>query len=456
MLLRGNHDYWWSSVSRLNGLYAKYGMYFLQNDCFMLPDGKTAICGARLWKSESTEAEDIKIYRREIIRAKLSLDAAMRKKCEKIIFMSHYPPLLFGETCSEICELFKNYPQGYTEFTDGEDLHTYTKIIDGKRYVLTRHQGNFEIWERHLFRIGVVGFLLLIAICSFVGWYLGRKLLSPLGQLTKEAVRAEGLIQNGKIYTEEIFKGYWPDNEIGELERSFKALVSKLKVLAMKERAFSTEVSHEVRTPLTVIDTSLELLNEQVQSNDRQKTLIRRAQNASSRIKGMAEVFLNIGRARTGQNNALCSMPELIAGLKESWKQKAENKGLKLSVELKNAPKQTFNEVLGATIFDNLVFNSIHYTDKGSVTVIIDEDKAIIRDTGIGIKEEDREKVFDRGFRAGQGSRGHYQGFGLGLAISKRAAEALGWSISLKSEVGKGTDFEIRFKSDSVNEVNGD
>lgn len=49
--------------------------------------------------------------------------------------------------------------------------------------------------------------------------------------------------------------------------------------------------------------------------------------------------------------------------------------------------------MLGATIFDNLVFNSIHYTDKGSVTVIIDEDKAIIRDTGIGIKEEDREKV---------------------------------------------------------------
>ena len=53
-------------------------------------------------------------------------------------------------------------------------------------------------------------------------------------------------------------------------------------------------------------------------------------------------------------------MPELIAGLKESWKQKAENKGLKLSIEMKNMPKQTFNEVLGATILDNLVFNYIH------------------------------------------------------------------------------------------------
>lgn len=97
-----------------------------------------------------------------------------------------------GDPSREIPDLFRHNPQGYTEFTDGEDLHTYTKIINGKRYVLTRHQGNFEIWERHLFRIGVVGFLLLIAICSFVGWYLGRKLLSPLGQLTKEAVRAEG------------------------------------------------------------------------------------------------------------------------------------------------------------------------------------------------------------------------------------------------------------------------
>ena len=110
VLIKGNHDYWWSSVSRLNGLYAKSGMYFLQNDCFMLSDGKTAVCGARLWKRDSTEAEDIKIYRREIIRAKLSFDAAVRKKCQQIIFMSHYPPLLFNETGSEICELFKNYP----------------------------------------------------------------------------------------------------------------------------------------------------------------------------------------------------------------------------------------------------------------------------------------------------------------------------------------------------------
>ena len=116
VLLRGNHDYWWSSVSRLNSLYSKKGMYFLQNDCFMLPDGKTAVCGSRLWKTDSTEAEDIKIYNREIIRSRLSLEAAMRKKCEKIIFMSHYPPLYANEENNKAYDLLKEYPVKITVY----------------------------------------------------------------------------------------------------------------------------------------------------------------------------------------------------------------------------------------------------------------------------------------------------------------------------------------------------
>ena len=93
IMLRGNHDYWWSSVSRLNGLYNKKNIFFIQNDCFVMEDKKTAVCGSRLWKSDSTEREDIEIYNREIIRSRLSLDDAMRKQCENIIFMCHYPPL---------------------------------------------------------------------------------------------------------------------------------------------------------------------------------------------------------------------------------------------------------------------------------------------------------------------------------------------------------------------------
>lgn len=346
-----------------------------------------------------------------------------------------------GDRAHDIPAVFKNFPLGYTEFTDGEDLHTYSKVINGKRYLLTRHQGNFEVWERRLFLAGILGFLALIAVCFSLGYFLARRMISPLDTLTKEANQAEDLIKNGRIYSEEIFKEKWPNNEIGELGRTFKALVAKLKNLAIRERDFSSEVSHEIRTPLTVIDTSLEILEEQVRDNPRQKALIRRAMNASSRIKGMAEIFLNIGRSRSGQNTAQCTMPELINRLKESWKQKAKEKNLELVIKENGDSNALFNEVLAASVLDNLVFNSIHYTEKGSVTVEVLKDKVIVKDTGIGIKEEDREKIFNSGFR-GDGQK-HYQGFGLGLAISKRAAEALGWPVSLRSEIGKGSEFIV-------------
>ena len=110
IFLRGNHDYWWSSVSELNSMYSKYNMHFLQNDCFMLGDMKTAVCGSRLWKNDSCLAEDKKIYDREIMRSRLSLEAAIRKKCESIIFMSHYPPLLSDGMETGAQKLLEEYP----------------------------------------------------------------------------------------------------------------------------------------------------------------------------------------------------------------------------------------------------------------------------------------------------------------------------------------------------------
>jgi len=140
ILLRGNHDYWWSSVSKLNSLYNSKGMYFLQNDSFMLDDGKTFICGTRLWKNDSEEKEDIKIYRREIIRAKLSLDSAVRRGCESIIFISHYPLLNENGDDNEVSILIESYPVKKVVFghIHGSDNfnHCFQGIKNGVEYKL--------------------------------------------------------------------------------------------------------------------------------------------------------------------------------------------------------------------------------------------------------------------------------------------------------------------------------
>ena len=94
ILFKGNHDLWWQSLSKLNKLYEDGTMLFVQNKCVML-DEKTAICGTRGWTCPGTEGfgeHDRKIYDREVLRLRMSLDDAKAAGAETIIGVLHYPP----------------------------------------------------------------------------------------------------------------------------------------------------------------------------------------------------------------------------------------------------------------------------------------------------------------------------------------------------------------------------
>ena len=93
ILLRGNHDYWWSSLSKMQQRYGAH-FEFLQNDCIMAED--IAVCGTRGWllpSAESFSEADRKIYNREGIRLELSLQQAHKMQAQQIITAFHYPPL---------------------------------------------------------------------------------------------------------------------------------------------------------------------------------------------------------------------------------------------------------------------------------------------------------------------------------------------------------------------------
>lgn len=93
LLLRGNHDYWWSSLSKMQQRYGAH-FEFLQNDCIMVED--IAVCGTRGWllpSAESFSDADRKIYNREGIRLELSLQQAHKIQAQQIITAFHYPPL---------------------------------------------------------------------------------------------------------------------------------------------------------------------------------------------------------------------------------------------------------------------------------------------------------------------------------------------------------------------------
>lgn len=112
VLLRGNHDYWWHSISALRNILP-YNMYAVQNDCLRF--GDLLVCGSRGWATPeprvSQTDEDKKIYDREIIRMRLSLEAMskMRGENDKVVAMTHYPPVNSKFDPSPFTKLFEEF-----------------------------------------------------------------------------------------------------------------------------------------------------------------------------------------------------------------------------------------------------------------------------------------------------------------------------------------------------------
>lgn len=139
VMVRGNHDYWWTSISKLNSLFDN--MDFIQNNYFTY--GEYAICGTRGWVLENSskfDAHDRKIFDRELIRLRLSLDAALKDGYEKIICMIHYPPIFPNMQESELLKVFEEYKVEKVIYghIHGYGLsNVYEGVKNGVEYILT-------------------------------------------------------------------------------------------------------------------------------------------------------------------------------------------------------------------------------------------------------------------------------------------------------------------------------
>lgn len=129
LLLRGNHDYWWNSLVKMQQLFGD-SFEFIQNNCIMI--GRIAVCGTRGWilpSSENFMEDDGKIYNREGIRLQLSLEAAAAHNPERIIAALHYPPLFPPRKKPYSPGLWKNtaLPTAYTAISMEKTTSPYLK-----------------------------------------------------------------------------------------------------------------------------------------------------------------------------------------------------------------------------------------------------------------------------------------------------------------------------------------
>jgi signal transduction histidine kinase len=229
--------------------------------------------------------------------------------------------------------------------------------------------------------------------------------------------------------------------------------ITEHRSLEKAKSDFVSDLSHELRTPLTTIQSAVGLLE---RARNRLDPLEHRALELADqelkRIRGMVEELMTLAQMDSWQYQLEAGPADLSTVVQtaiESIGAKAERFGIGIYFEEAGEHRCVCDVQKLYQVFLNLLDNAIKYSDPGDrVDVSIKEEASTltvrVRDTGVGIPDEDLNQLFERFYRVDKDRSRSTGGSGLGLAISKQIVEMHGGSISVRSEVGVGSVFEIQ------------
>jgi signal transduction histidine kinase len=232
------------------------------------------------------------------------------------------------------------------------------------------------------------------------------------------------------------------DGDVESLAYALHGFATRLEEFVERERAFTRDASHELRTPLTVIKASADML-----LDDEVPPFAQRSANRILRavrdMESLIDSFLILAReSDSGLPEEEFSVNDAVREEIDRAQSLVEGKPVRILLEengafaLHSAPR-AFGVLIG-----NLIRNACQYTEQGSVTVSVETDRVVVRDTGVGMSEEERARAFVSFFR---GEQGRGNGHGIGLTIVKRLADRFGWEVGMSSEQGAGTTVSVIF-----------
>ncbi len=334
-----------------------------------------------------------------------------------------------------------------------------------------------QMWRmmprRFFFRIGgliLFALALLCGLASFVWWLIGgfvgtvivpnaaplgtlaiifgivilfnisralRRTIAPIGEL----MEASGRVADGDYSIRVRERG---PREVRALTRSFNAMTTRLQSNEESRRNMLADVTHELKTPLTVIQGNLEGMLDGVYPLDRD-----RVESILSETRLLSRVIDDLRTIALAESGALklqkesTDIGELINHTVAAFRPQADAASISITTDLASTPAIEVDPARIREVLENLIANALRYTPRdGSIRIRCEsanqQISVSISDTGQGIAPEDLPHIFDR-FYKGSDSRGT----GLGLAIAKNLIAAHGGEIFAESEVGKGTT--IRF-----------
>jgi signal transduction histidine kinase len=241
-------------------------------------------------------------------------------------------------------------------------------------------------------------------------------------------------------------------DELDEFGTAFNGLLGRLEAAFERQRRFTGDAAHQLSTPLTVLLGQLEVALRRERSAADYRAAIAEAHAQAVNLRQIVELLLFLARPESDAVPPAKQPLELSTWLSDQvarWKNNPRAADVHLKLPTSSPAKIATVPTLLGQLFDNLLDNACKYSSPGTpITVALhtDADAVSLRveDAGIGIGPDDLGHIFEPFYRSPEARRLGKQGVGLGLAVARRVASALGGTLSVQSQLGRGSLFELR------------
>jgi heavy metal sensor kinase len=304
-----------------------------------------------------------------------------------------------------------------------------------------------ETFVRQILLSLAIALPVMMALSIFGGLFLANRALSPVAAMTMTAQQISAADLGQRIAPPLL------DDEIGQLARTFNAMLERLDQGFQRERRLTLDVSHELRTPLAMLKTQLSLAHSRPREAAELLQMMTDMEGDVDRMTRLVEQMLILTRVEQHglDETAPIDLVHLLETIVGQFQEKALRRGITLNLDLTSQVKLVVNgdaERL-RQVFTNLIDNAIKYTDSsGYVQVNISrrwsEILIMIADTGIGIPHEHLPYIFKRFYRVDSARARDTGSFGLGLAITQAIVQAHQGKIEVESLPAQGTTFTVK------------
>lgn len=315
-----------------------------------------------------------------------------------------------------------------------------TALLTYRLYIVHAQQDMLSLLDVYMRALPLIALLLLsmIGACALAAGKLTQRLIEPIGRMTESLGDAD----MGTEYP-----------ELTPVIRTIRSQHEEILRSANMRVEFTANVSHELKTPLTSISGYAELIESGMAADAMAREFARKIHKSASRLLTLINDIIRLSQMDAPEHEIeqeSVDLAQVAGSVIEQLRLSAEKMNVDFQMDLRPAIVSADRRMMEELIY-NLCDNAIRYNVYGgSVRVEVhpvrERVMLVVQDTGIGISEEHRERVFERFYRVDKSRSKATGGTGLGLAIVKHIAAKHGAQIAMESELGRGTRIAVTFE----------